>query len=319
MTPPTPAAPTPAPAEQPPHVAILLSTFNGAPFLPAQLESFAAQQQVQWTLYWRDDGSSDDSVAALQNFAAGQGATRCHRVDDAGHMGVTASYMSLLRAAVAAGAGVVAFSDQDDVWLPEKLARGVARLAEDTGPALYCSRQILVDAALHRMGLSDLITVPPALGPALTQNIATGCTVMLDPKAAALVASSRPPPPSLHDWWSYLVVSAAGGRIIADPAATVLYRQHGGNAVGAPQSKRRRAMAALRRGPGAFLKVMRAHVEALQSQPCLLSPPARAMLDALANALHSSIPARLAVLRRYRLLRQTNAETWLFRVWFLIG
>ena len=136
---------------------------------------------------------------------------------------------------------------------------------------------------------------------------------------ATLVAGSSPPSAILHDWWSYLVVAAAGGRVFADPEPTVLYRQHGHNAVGAPRSKRRRAVAALQRGPMAFMKVMRAHVAALQAQPDLLSPTARVTIDAVAAALDGGLAKRMAVLRRVGLTRQTRAETWLFRIWFLIG
>lgn len=314
-------APSPAGPASTRGVAILLSTFNGAPFLPAQLDSFVGQAGAEWHLYWRDDGSGDGTVALMDAFAAAAGAGRCTRIDSAGHMGVTASYMALLRAAVDAGAETVAFSDQDDVWLPDKLARGLSQIAHAPAPApvLYCSRQTLVDAALRPMCESAAITVRPGLGPALTQNIATGCTVMMNRAAASLVAGSAPPSSSLHDWWSYLVVAAAGGRIIADPAATVLYRQHGGNAVGAPQSKRRRAVAALQRGPAAFMAVMRAHLAALLAHPALLSPQSRLMVEAVAAGLAGGPRARIRVLRRFRLLRQTRAETWLFRCWFLVG
>lgn len=299
-----------------PAVAILLSTYNGAAFLAAQLESFVAQEGVDWVLYWRDDGSMDGSAALVREFAGGAG--RCREVEAPSRRGVTGSYMTLLRAAVADRAGVVAFADQDDVWLPSKLARGVDRLQGD-GPALYCSRQVLVDVGLQRIGESAAVHVEPGLGPALTQNIATGCTVMLNREAARLVAGSEPPPPSMHDWWSYLVVAGTGGRIVADEAMTVLYRQHGGNAVGAPPSRERRAVAALRRGPGMFMAVLRAQVGALRAQPELLSPEARALVEAVDRALVGGVWRRAVVLWRFRLLRQTAAETWLFRAWFLLG
>lgn len=300
-----------------PAVAILLSTYNGAAFLAAQLESFVAQEGVNWTLYWRDDGSADGSAAMVRAFADRAG--QCREVEAPSRRGVTGSYITLLRAAVTDGAGVVAFADQDDVWLPGKLARGLERLGGNAGPGLYCSRQVLVDGGLRRIGESAAVVVEPGLGPALTQNIATGCTVMLNRAAAALVGGSEPPAPSIHDWWSYLVVAGAGGRIVADEAMTVLYRQHGGNAVGAPPSRGRRAVAAVRRGPGVFMGVLRAQVSALRGQPGLLCPEARALVEAVDVALAGGVLGRLAVLWRFRLLRQTAAETWLFRVWFLLG
>jgi GT2 family glycosyltransferase len=97
-----------------PRVAILLSTFNGAPFLPAQLDSIVGQTMTDWVLYWRDDGSSDETVAIMQAFAVGTGAGRCHWVESAGHLGATESFMALLRAAAPSG-GALAFSDQDDL------------------------------------------------------------------------------------------------------------------------------------------------------------------------------------------------------------
>lgn len=300
-------------------VAIVLSTYNGAAYLPAQLESFPAQQGVRWRLYWRDDGSADGSVAIMQAFERAQdgGAGRCVRVDEGGHMGVTASYMALLRAAVADGAAVVAFSDQDDVWLPHKLARSLEQLGPNPAPGLYCSRQVLVDAELREICPSSHVRVPPGLGPALTQNIATGCTVLMNQAAAALVAGSEAPGSTLHDWWSYLVVAAKGGRIVTDPEPTVLYRQHGSNAVGAPPSDVRRAIGAFRRGPRVFMQVFRAHVAALQAQPGLLSPEGRRTIDAVARGL-SRGPLRRMVLG-HRLRRQTWAETLLFRCWFMAG
>ncbi len=305
-------------AASPARVAILLSTYNGARFLAAQLDSFVAQSLAEWRLYWRDDGSEDATVAVMQAFAAGAGAGRCEAVAVPGHLGATESFMALLRAAAPAGLPV-AFADQDDVWLPEKLALGVAALGAEAGPALYCSRQMLVDDGLAPLGESAPLRRTPCFPAALTQNIATGCTVLLNPAAARLVAGSQAPSGSLHDWWSYLLVAAAGGRVIADPTPTVLYRQHRGNLVGAPRSMRHRARAALQRGPGVFMGVLRAHVAALLSQPELLSGEARRALAVVQRGLSGGVAQRLAALRLPGLCRQTWQETLLFRWWFLIG
>ena len=309
-----------ASADSRPRVAILLSTFDGVPFLQEQLDSLVDQSLRDWTLYWRDDGSTDGTVAVMQAFMAGAGAGRCVAVAGVpGRVGPSASFMSLLRAAAADDPDVAAFADQDDVWLPEKLARGAAALPQDGRAALYCTRQVLVDQDLRRIGESAALRQAPGFPAALTQNIATGCTVQLNRAAVRLIAGSEPPASSLHDWWSYLVVAASGGRLIVDATPTVLYRQHGRNLVGAPPGMRRRAIAALRRGPALFMQVLRAHVDGLRAQPHLLSPEAAAALEVLHRGLHGRLRQRAAALRLIGLTRQTWQETLLFRWWFLIG
>lgn len=313
-----------APQHPPPCVAILLSTFNGAQYLRAQLDSLVAQTHANWVLFWRDDGSTDASVAILEQFATELGTGRCLCVaQSGGHMGPTASFMALLGEVASRDLTIdaVAFADQDDVWLPEKLARGAAALhASDPAiPTLYCARQVLVDAALRRIGLSGLPPRAPGFPASLTQNVATGCTVMLNRAAIRLVAHSTPSAASLHDWWCYLLVTAAAGRFLHDTEAVVLYRQHANNFVGAPPSMLRRAVAALHRGPSVFMSVLRQNVAALAAQPQLLSEPARADVLRIHQALQRGPLARLTALRLPGLRRQTWPETLLFRLWFLVG
>ena len=301
-------------------VAILLSTYNGERFLREQLDSLLAQSHQAWTLFWRDDGSSDGTVGIMEAFAHGPGAGRCVAVRDGrGHLGATASFLALLRGIPEAA--TVAFADQDDVWLPHKLSRGLdaLRAAGDDRPALYCARQILVNERLERLGLSFRLRRPPGFPAALTQNVATGCTMMLNPPAVTLVARSRAPLASLHDWWSYLLVAGADGRLLVDDTPVVLYRQHEGNAVGAPLSLTRRGMAALRRGPDVFMGVFRSHLATLLEQPDLLSPQACQQARLIARAAQGGPLRRLAALRLEGLRRQTWQETLLFRWWFLIG
>jgi glycosyltransferase involved in cell wall biosynthesis len=305
------------------RIAILLATYEGARFLGEQLRSIAAQTHRDWVLYWRDDGSSDSTVAIMEEFAATQEVNRVVRVTaPEARLGATDSFMRLLAAATEAEpeAPVFAFADQDDVWQPNKLARAWTALADlpPATPALYCARQILVDAGLHRLGISPPIRAPgfPA---ALTQNIATGCTVVMNRAAARLVAGTRPPAASMHDWWAYILVAAAGGRILADDEPVVLYRQHRTNAIGAPASVPLRALAALKRGSRAFMRLFRQHVDALAARADILAPQPRAALDSIERALRGGILARAGVLRMPGLRRQTWYETLLFRCWFLLG
>lgn len=307
-----------------PSVVILLSTFNGAGFLRAQLDSFMAQDHAGWRLLWRDDGSCDGTVAMMQGFAAGLEPGRVKRLEaPGGRLGAAASFMCLLKAAAARldEHELLAFADQDDVWLPLKLARADAALAgcDPDVPAIYSARQVLVDAGLKRLALSTAFTPPPGFPASLTQNLATGCTVTMNRAAAALVAGSEAPSGCQHDWWCYMLITAAGGCFLIDDEPVVLYRQHGGNLVGAPCSQGRRAIAAIRRGPGAFMALLRQNVAALDAQRHLLSPHARGQIDQIKLALRGGKLRRLRALRLPDLRRQTWAEQMLFRLWFMIG
>jgi glycosyltransferase involved in cell wall biosynthesis len=303
------------------RIAVLLSTYNGQRFLAGQLDSLRAQTHADWVLYWRDDGSSDASPTILRAFLGDLPPGRVVAFDDPGRYGATGSFLRLLSAAVRDGHETLAFADQDDVWLSDKLARGAAALRSVPAgvPALYFARQRVVDTELRPLGLSLPIRRPPGFPAALTQNLATGCTQMLNRVAAELVAASTAPAAANHDWWCYLVVAAAGGRLLYDPTPAVLYRQHAGNTIGAPAGFFWRAMAAWRRGPAAFTSVLRQHVAALADQPHLLAPSAREQVGVLAHALRGGMLDRVRALRMPGLRRQTWPETLVFRLWFMLA
>ncbi|MFW7269421.1 glycosyltransferase [Gluconacetobacter sp. Hr-1-5] len=308
-------------------VCILLSIHNGATFLDAQLQSLGQQTHAAWRLVWRDDGSTDDSVRIMQRFAGNLPAGRCVQVSrSVERLGIAGSFGMLLDHVP--DGHLAAFCDQDDVWFPDKLERAVQALSpfhRTDKPALYCSRQMLTDSALARLGLSPALPPEPVFSMALTQNIATGCTVMLSPAAIRLVRATMPPPAgTLHDWWSYLLVSGAGGHVVTDSQATLYYRQHQSNAVGAPAHFATRALAALRRGPALFMSTFRANVTQLLRHADLLTEPAVTRLAKLREAL--DIPGPAGCLARCRLLqrmpemrRSTRAEQMIFRLWFVLG
>lgn len=299
------------------RVAILLSTYNGQRFLREQLDSLVLQTFRDWVLYWRDDGSSDETLSLLHNFIHRIGPGRTVVLDDSGRVGATESFLRLLRAATDAGHEFVSFADQDDVWLPDKLERGVKALQGTPGPALYFARQWLVDANLRPLALSP--TRYPGFPAALTQNVAAGCTIMLNRAAARLVARSHAPALSYHDWWCYMLIAGAGGHLIHDRVPVILYRQHETNLVGAPKSVLRRGWAALQRGRGPFMAIYRENVFALAEQPYLLAPSAAERIETLAKALRGGLLDRLRAVFMPGLLRQSALETLTFRLWFVLG
>lgn len=214
-------------------VTVLMSTYNGGQFLQQQLASLYAQTHANIKILVRDDGSQDNTLAFL---AAEQARGAIEVLDSHNNLGATGSFFTLLQAAANTDTEYVAFCDQDDVWHEHKIERALSLLASATDhPALYCSRLSVVEEDLNPLHLS----LTPRLigfGNALVENIAVGCTIVLNRKAIDLLCSRRLPHEIyIHDWWCYLVISALG-EIIFDKAALIDYRQHGGNVIGIASS-----------------------------------------------------------------------------------
>lgn len=305
-----------------PCVAILLSTFNGKRFLDDQLRSYLAQDHTNWRVYWRDDGSSDGTEALMEAFANGPGLGRCVRVEGSTRFGATGSFFVLLRSALTGPASFFAFSDQDDVWLAEKIANGAATLSSVPSgrAAVYFCGRTLVDAECQVISQVPPPRHPPGFPTALTQNVIPGCCMILNRAAAALIGCSTPPVHTWHDWWSYLVVTAAGGLVMGGDTPGILYRQHEGNLIGENPDFWFRARRALGRGRGPFMANLRNHVAALLALRDKLPPEVRGSLEIIDRGCRGKFRARLRALRIPGfLLRQTRAETLLLRLWFLLG
>ncbi|GAB6855572.1 glycosyltransferase family 2 protein [Asaia astilbis] len=303
-----------------PPIAILLSVYNGEAYLNQQLDSFLVQSDDNWRLYWRDDGSQDASRAIMLSFQEHRGQGRCIEVPaEPGNVGVARSYAFLLDAAP--HDALIAFADQDDVWVPQKLAWAREKIELLHGPALYCARQLLTDETLTVLGPSLSLERAPDFRSALIQNLATGHTVLLNAEAATLIRPVPPPKGVLHDWWSYLLVLGTGGQVVFDERCVSFYRQHPRNAVGVERSRIIRGARALRRGPKVFMALLAGLVDRLKA-PDLgveLSPEARDFLAKLEESLKGSCLSRLQLMLSEReFTRQRTAETWLFRLWFVI-
>jgi glycosyltransferase involved in cell wall biosynthesis len=208
------------------RVRVLLSTHNGTRFLSDQIESVLNQSDVRVELYVRDDGSTDTTVSLLTEMAAADGRVTFANGD---RLGPAQSYLKML-AETAEDVDYVALCDQDDVWIEGKLARAASWLSSVEGPAMYCSAVEVVDDELKPIGVHRTCRRGPALENALVQNIATGCTIVLNRRALTFFRRT-PRWPVMHDWWIYLVI-AAMGTVRYDPSTWVLYRQHATNSIG---------------------------------------------------------------------------------------
>ena len=222
-------------------IAIILASYNGAKYIGDQIRSIQAQSIESWSLFIRDDGSSDDTVARVTALLGDD-----HRIilvhDDLGTLGPIKNFAELMRIARDGGADYVFLSDQDDVWNPEKLhifLEEMSRLEKLEGrelPLLIHSDLEVVNNSLETIHPSFMKYVglsadQSAIGVLLGQNVVTGCACMVN-RAVLNLALPVPQGVLMHDWWLALLASSIG-RISFIDQPLVRYRQHNGNVLGA--------------------------------------------------------------------------------------
>jgi glycosyltransferase involved in cell wall biosynthesis len=291
-------------------VAILMCTHNGARFLAPQLESFRAQTWAAWRVHASDDASSDDTVMQLQRYRSTWGADRLDIRKGPGR-GFTGNFLSLACAADIQ-ARFFAFSDQDDVWETDKLARAVAWLktVPAAQPALYCSRTRLIDEAGAETGLSpDFTKRPPSFANALVQSLAGGNTMVFNAAARALLVEAGPAVEIVsHDWWLYQLVTGTGGRVFYDLYPAVRYRQHGRQLVGNNVALAARLSRAALVFQGRFKQWSDVNVRALARMEHRLTPENHRIFAELRKARAGGLANRLAALKRSGVHRQGFAD-----------
>ena len=298
------------------HVCILLALKDGAATLGEQLESIARQSHRDWSLIVSDDGSRDDWLPVVSDFNDRLSKTNRSWIVGGPHKGFARNFLSL---ACHAGPLVpfVAFCDQDDVWLEHKLARALAHLgsAPPGVPAIYVSRTMIGDAKLQNLRPSRAFKRPPGFENALVQSIGGGNTMVLNRKALDLLQDSARHAKSIvsHDWWAYQLISGAGGKVFYDQTPTVLYRQHGGNQIGANDTYLASLSRVCRVFQGQFRRWNSDNMAALDRSRHWLTEEARATLDGFAASRKSNVFVRLSSVYRLGIRRQTLRGT--FALW----
>ena len=240
-------------------IAILLATYNGAKYIREQLDSLFQQSFDNFHLYIRDDGSSDDTLKIVAEYCQKYPDRITFFEDSQKHKGAAKSFMQMLQNV---DSDYYMFCDQDDIWLPNKIEKTFARMKEVEGsfPTLVATDLKVVDEQLNPIKDSfnadlkiDIFRKHPEL--ICVRHVVTGCTMMFN-RAAKEAALPMSPRATMHDEWVALCVHFKNGIISILDDATVLYRQHTKNTLGAEQATKgffERAVA--RKGQRQFLQV----------------------------------------------------------------
>ena len=224
----------------PKPIAILLAAYNGEKYLREQIDSIRMQTFTGWTLYIQDDGSSDNTVAIIDEYANNYENIIC--IDRGlSRMGPQINFMSQLSIVESE---YYMFCDQDDVWLPEKIALSLAEMQKTE--AVHPGRSVLVhtDYRVVDENLNVLLASywnPRQVSPEKLEkkikslavpdilaiySIVAGCTAMFNHQVKAVAFPF--PTIRMHDSW--IAMKTADHGVISQVfQPTMLYRQHAAN------------------------------------------------------------------------------------------
>jgi glycosyltransferase involved in cell wall biosynthesis len=219
-------------------ISVALCIFNGERFLRRQLQSLSSQMRRPDELVVCDDGSTDSSLEIIETFA-GAAPFPVRLTRNPVQLGPAQNFGHAIEHCTG---DLIACCDQDDVWMPTKLATLEKVFANDPqlafafSDARMCGEDgadlgyRLWDSVLFVGRLRRLFDSGRAFDVLLRQNVVTGTTLCFASKFRSLIL----PIDRLwmHDGWIALLLAAVGKGLAIDPPL-VEYRQHPTQSVGA--------------------------------------------------------------------------------------
>lgn len=267
------------------NVSVALCTHNGEAFIEEQLASITRQILRPIEIVLSDDASTDRTVELAHavveswNRAHAGAAIEFRVLRNNPALGVTKNFE---RAIGACRGDLIALCDQDDVWHEDKLDLVSKAFDEDQAVLLVHTDARLIDASgavlsktlLETIDITTaqraLIAQGRALEVFLRRNFATGATVVFRKELRDWATPF--PPEWLHDEWLAIVAAAYGGLVLLSQA-TIDYRLHGANQVGASTLTLSGRIGRLTMARTARNERLRARAEALQKRAPNMSPP----------------------------------------------
>ena len=225
-------------------MSVALCSYQGDGFLLEQLQSIADQTVLPAEVVVCDDGSTDGTAGVVARFAESAPFPVRFHVNGS-RLGVAGNFS---RAISLCEGSIIALADQDDVWVPGKLARLVAALDGRPEAGGVFSDAELVDGSLRPLGrtMFDVTRFTPrrrqrfvsgrGLEVLLARNVVCGATLAFRSSLRDVLLPI--PDTGLHDMWlSTLLCAVTEVAVVDEPL--VRYRQHDTNQVGAPATSLR--------------------------------------------------------------------------------
>lgn len=216
------------------NVSVIMSTYNGEKYIREQIDSILSQKNVNITLYIRDDGSTDSTREIIREIAR---ENENVVIFEEKNIGWVRSFLDCTKKAGVAD--FYAFSDQDDIWLEDKLYRAISMLEKSSNKiSLYAGNVWVTDEKLNIIKSycplnENRVAIRGMKRLVLEDGMPGGLTYVFTPEARSLLLRLVPGGEFGHDYLLFRICLFFG-EVIYDSEPKVLYRQHGDNSIGAP-------------------------------------------------------------------------------------
>ncbi len=222
-------------------ISVAMCTYNGAEFLPAQLESIIKQRRMPDEIVICDDGSTDETESVIKRSAANSKIPIVLHSNEQ-NLG---SLKNFEQAVGLCTGDIIALSDQDDVWRADKLQLIEDAFRKAPAAGLVFSDAEIVDKQLNPLGRrmwnevgfdshkKKLLAQGRGLEVLITGWTVSGGAMAFRSKYRSLSLPLLTSLPMIHDGWIALTVAAVSEVVTIDEPL-VKYRQHERQQIGAP-------------------------------------------------------------------------------------
>lgn len=306
------------------RITIIMATYNGERYLKDQLDSLCLQSVLPSLLYVSDNGSTDGTLEVLEKFrdiAPFETVIEHHEGPKAApSFRAMENFMHAIRHV---DGDYLLFCDQDDYWLPEKIGetvRAIKAIESDKGidtPVLVACDSLVTDSSLKPT--SDLSTFEKTkinansccISSVLAGGVFQGCMMGFNRALLKLLAKGEVVQEmSMHDIWAAMIASSCGVFTIIDKVL-LYYRIHDTNTSSSVRNRERHRDGLLKRLTESLKSERRAmEIRSKRAKRLIMlfedevDESVRPIVEEFAALYEHNKLARIAILTRYRILRQ---------------
>jgi glycosyltransferase involved in cell wall biosynthesis len=215
-------------------VSVCMAAYNGSKFIEEQIQSILCQLKFSDELIIVNDCSTDKTLEILNSFEA----INIKIINNAINLGLVKSFEISLNYATG---DIIFFSDQDDIWLANKVQRILTHMEEENSLVVVTDAKVFnEDGDIIYSSFFEFRNSGAGLLKNFFKNSYLGCCMAVDARVKPYILPF-PKDVLLHDEWTGLVCEVLG-RTSFLPEVLVMYRRHSMNQTNMSRSNWRKVV-----------------------------------------------------------------------------